>query len=379
MGDLFEKLDLKFNKTTFDKQKDISTIQNKEFNLPLVNAKNGNNGVMYYGRSNDFDSADMTIDIVNDGAISTGNVYSQPQKTGVLYNAYLVNPKFHKNEKLLHFFAATMQKSIKLKFGYENKAGWNKVKNEKIQLPTKNGEINFAFMEKFIAELEAERIAELEAERIAELEAYLVATGLKDYKLTTEEKQVLADFENGKFEWREFNLEKLFTVTSYKQRFDANKVTVTDKGNPYVVRSALNNGIRGCINENEEFLNEGNTISFGQDTATMFYQENSYFTGDKIKIIKSKSSEFNKKNAQFFIASMSKSFSSFSWGSSSFNVNIINNQPLKIPTKNNKPNYAMMETFISAIQKIAIKDVVDYADKKISATKTIVRPLHKYE
>ena len=87
---MFEKLNLSFNKSKFDKEKDVSRVQNSEFSLPLVNAKDGDNGIMYYGRPEDFDSETMTIDIVNDGAVSTGNVYSQPQKTGVLYNAYLI-------------------------------------------------------------------------------------------------------------------------------------------------------------------------------------------------------------------------------------------------------------------------------------------------
>ena len=73
------------------------------------------------------------------------------------------------------------------------------MKNTTIHLPiTTSGEIDFEFMESFIAELEAERIAELEAERIAELEAYLLATGLTDYILTAEEKAVLQAFRDGK-------------------------------------------------------------------------------------------------------------------------------------------------------------------------------------
>ena len=84
IGELFEKLDLKFLKPIFDKEKDVSKTRTLEFNLPLVNAKEGNNGIMYYGRSKDFQSDLMTIDIVNDGAVSTGNVYFQPQRTGVL-------------------------------------------------------------------------------------------------------------------------------------------------------------------------------------------------------------------------------------------------------------------------------------------------------
>ena len=81
-------------------------------------------------------------------------------------------------------------------------------------------------------------------------------------------------------------------------------------------------------------------------------------------IVKSKEDKLNKLNAQFFIATMTKSFSSFSWGGSSFGIKIIENQSLNLPTKNNKPNYEIMETFISAIQKLVIKDVVLYVNKK---------------
>ncbi len=148
---MFGKLDLKFNKGVFNKRTDVSIVRTNEFNLPLVNAKNGNNGIMYYGREEDFESAEMTIDIVNDGAVSTGNVYTQPQKTGVLYNAYLIKPQFEASEKILHFFTTTIQKSIKQKYGYENKASWNKVKEETITLPTKNGKIDYDFMESVIS------------------------------------------------------------------------------------------------------------------------------------------------------------------------------------------------------------------------------------
>ncbi len=157
LGDLFEKLDLKFKKKTFNKQKDISKVQTSEFDLPLVNAKNGDNGIMYYGRSSDFESAEMTIDIVNDRAVSTANVYPQLLKTGVLYNAYLIKPKFTPTRETLLFFTPCIYKAIKLKFSYENKASWNKVKNELISLPLKPTaktqtleDIDFNFMRTFI-------------------------------------------------------------------------------------------------------------------------------------------------------------------------------------------------------------------------------------
>lgn len=273
-------------------------------------------------------------------------------------------PKIELTKSTILFFTVILNKEKKNLLSGLVRDVDKAFRDAKIQLPVKNGKINFSFMENFIAELEAERLAELEA--------YLSATGLKDYILTVQEQQVLEDFQQGNIKFQEFSIGELFEINSYKKRFDANKVSISEVGKPYVVRTSLNNGIRGYINEDEEYLNDGNTISFGQDTATMFYQEKPYFTGDKIKIVKSKDDRFNKLNGLFFIATMTKSFSSFSWGSSSFSVKIIENQQIEIPIQNKKPDYETMETFISAIQKLVIKDVVMYADNKIEATKSVI-------
>lgn len=165
--------------------------------------------------------------------------------------------------------------------------------------------------------------------------------------------------------WGEYRVCDLFEVMSYKKRFDANKVEVLKKGEyPYVVRMSSNNGQKGFINEDFEYLNEGNTISFGQDTATMFYQEIPYFTGDKIKILKAKDKRFNRCNAQFFLSTMKKSFSSFSWGSSSFNVDIIENQKITLPISNNEIDYGFMERFVAELEAERVGKV----DAYLSAT-----------
>ena len=44
---------------------------------------------------------------------------------------------------------------------------------------------------------------------------------------------------------------------------------------------------------------------------------------------------------------------------------------IMLPVKDGNPDYEAMEKFISAVQKLVIKDVVQYADKKISATKEV--------
>lgn len=151
--------------------------------------------------------------------------------------------------------------------------------------------------------------------------------------------------------WGEYELGTLFDVQSSKKRFDANKVTLVKHfGHPYIVRQSTDNGQKGKIAEAQIFLNPGNTISFGQDTATIFYQEHPYFTGDKIKILKSKYPEFRKENAQFFLLMMRKSFSSFSWGGSKFNVATLKKQSISLPTKDGKIDFDFMEAFIKALE-----------------------------
>lgn len=353
---MFEKLNLKFLKSTFDKEKDISKEKTKEFNLPLVNAKNGGNGVMYYGRSSDFESIEMTIDIVNDGAVSTGNVYPQPQRTGVLYNAYLIKSKFKVNERLLYFFASTIQKSIKLKFGYENKAGWAKVKEEKISLPTKNGEIDFDFMEKFISQLEAFHLSQLKT--------YLLVTGLKDYTLTFAEKQALADFENGKVQWGEFNLKKLFGKSTRGKRLKgADRIT----GNlPFVTAGEADTGISAYIgNEVEVFSKNTTTIDmFGSAK----YRNYDYGGDDHIAVVHTE--KLNKHASIFTTTAIHKSSyaGKFSYARN-FYAKDADELNIFLPSQNNAPNYDYMVLLISAIQKLVIEDVVLYADKKIEATK----------
>lgn len=43
-----------------------------------------------------------------------------------------------------------------------------------------------------------------------------------------------------------------------------------------------------------------------------------------------------------------------------------------VPAKNNNPDFSFMQTFISAIQKLAIKDVVLYNEAKLAAARQIV-------
>ena len=118
IGDLFEKLQLGIKNENFNKTLDVSEVRTAEFNIPLVNAKHGNNGIMYYGREEDFETAEMTIDVVQNGAIATGDVYAQPQNTGVLWDAYLIKSKDPITSKyvlMFEFHNMSMQQTFSYK------------------------------------------------------------------------------------------------------------------------------------------------------------------------------------------------------------------------------------------------------------------------
>jgi hypothetical protein len=189
---------------------------------------------------------------------------------------------------------------------------------------------------------------------------------------------------------REFALGELFDILTTKQKFNASHVKFLDEGgHPYVSRGSTNNGIRGYIEEDTQFLNDANTFSFGQDTSTVFWQKNPYFTGDKIKVLKPKFS-CNEKLAQFLVVQISKAFSNFSWGTQSFDVKVLNKQPVLLPIQTTPDNTPIIDTsntyhpegfipdwdfmakYIKAIEKEVIRGVVEYKDEMIAKTKQVV-------
>lgn len=248
-------------------------------------------------------------------------------------------------------------------FGYNNTVSATKLNKIKIQLPIKNGEIDFEYMESFIAELEAERIAELEA--------YLIATGLKDYTLTAEEKQVLDNYENMRFE--EFNVVDLFNVKNSRNILSRDIVENSGK-TPYLCASTENNAVSSYISYDEEYLDKGDCIFIGGKTFVVTYQEKDFYSNDSHNLVLYlKNDEDGSKLNQFYLATcINKSLEyKYSWGDSISNRKIQKDK-ISLPTQNQQPDYATMNTFISAIQKLVIKDVVLYADRKIAAKKTVV-------
>ncbi|HBA8925373.1 TPA: hypothetical protein J1246_004854 [Escherichia coli] len=159
-------------------------------------------------------------------------------------------------------------------------------------------------------------------------------------------------------------------MSAGKRTFHANALTFGGSF-PYVTRTENNNGIRGYIDENEDYLNPGNSISFGQDTATFFYQKNSYFNGRDIKVIQPKNFYFNRYNALYTVAMLRKSFCLFAWGET-FNMSRVNDVLVSLPVKGSTIDIKYMEAVNRAVEKLVITDVINWATEKINVMKAII-------
>ena len=269
------------------------------------------------------------------------------------------------DEKIAYFFVTNIQNFVSLYNGQQGGYKLDTIQNHIIQLPiTSTGEIDFDFMESFISELEEERISELNA--------YLEVTGLKDYTLTKEEENALQDFSS--LTWHEFNVIDIFTIKNTHNILSSEIIENSGK-HPYLCSSTENNGVNSYINYDSDFIDEGNCIFIGGKTFVVSYQENDFFSNDSHNLaLYHKNSELRtKKNQLYLISCITKSLKHlYSWGDSISNKKI-QKDVIQLPARNGEPDYSSMETFISAIQKLVIKDVVLYADKKICATKDVIK------
>ena len=247
---------------------------------------------------------------------------------------------------------------IKKKFGFDNMCSWDKIRNIQIKLPTKDGEIDFDFMESFIAELEARRIAELSA--------YLKASGLDNYELSVEEQNALQEYET--LEFNEFEYQSIFNKIKQGRRL---KKDDQIEGNiPFVMAGTTNTGVVNYVsNPVASFPKNSITIDIFGNT---FYRNYAFGAGDDTGVYWNSSKSYSKEIMLFFATSMSKSIEGkYSYGKKLRSSQSLNFK-MKLPIKNDTPDYQFMKTLISAIQKLVIKDVVLYSDRKIAAAKTAV-------
>ena len=208
-------------------------------------------------------------------------------------------------------------------------------------------------------------VAELEARHVAELEAYLTITGLKDYELTEAEKEAISNYH--KVVWSSYNLKELFgKATRGKRLKSADRIEGTL---PFVTAGETNEGISAFIGNKVEIFKK-NTVTIDMFGSAK-YRNYDYGGDDHIAVVHTE--KLPMMAAIFVTTAIHKTSynGQFNYGRNFYakDADILN---IRLPGKQNKPDFEYMETLISAIQKLVIRDVVIYANKKEKATQIVL-------
>ena len=320
-----------------------------------------NNGVVGYISNPvaSFPANSITVDIFGN-TFYRDYSFGAGDDTGVYWNTKIVY-----SESQMLFLASMIKRYLQGKYDFGHKLRSSQSYDFKISLPTtSNNEIDFDFMESFIRELEEERIRELSA--------YLTVSGLADTTLTASEEAALQAFDN--LDWKEFNVcNEIFNVKN-THNILSSEIRENSGSTPYLCASAENNGVSSYISYDTNLQEKGNCIFIGGKTFVVSYQENDFFSNDSHNLaLYLKNAKAEKSNQLYLATCIRKSLGhKYTWGDS-ISKTKIKEDNITLPVKSGKPDYAIMGTFISAVQKLVIKDVVQYADNKIEAAKIIVK------
>ncbi|MFY9073695.1 restriction endonuclease subunit S [Malaciobacter mytili] len=363
LGDLFEiKGNPQLNKDSF------TFNENAEF--PYFTRTAFNNGILGYVEYLD-DEHKIEGNCLAVGMIAMQFFYMEKDFYAGQFTKRAIPKSFSLTQRIATYFISLLNKNQQrfqnvLVRNFENE--FNKTI---IQLPIKNGQIDFNFMECFISELEAEHIIELKE--------YLKVAALKDYRLSNEEQKALNEFDS--MEWKEFRLGNLFErIKTNKLPFKASELTKEPTNTytlPCLTSSFQNQGLNYYAPKDKAtILKNVISIPSNSDVYRAYFQSREFTVLSDAYAI-----EWIYDNVQlspnqylFTVPSINKvtDLSIYSYKNKLGGWNIVKDKYIELPIKNNQLDYKTMETLISAIKKLVIKDVVLYADEKINTPKKVI-------
>lgn len=347
---------------------------NDNLDFPVYSSESTNNGIIGYTDNPEFICNEETPVYITFGD-HTRTLNIAEKSFSVLDNVKVLLPCTN-NILALLFMIATWQKQIP-NLGYSRH--WKVAKDCVLALPTTaNNEIDFDFMESFIRELEEERIRELSA--------YLTVSGLSDATLTEREKLALQNFDT--LEWQEFRMGDLFDrVSTAKLPYKAAnlpKEPTAENPLPCLTSSFMNQGLNYYApKENATVLNHVISIPSNSDVYRAYYQSHDFTVLSDAYAVRWKwnDKEISAQQYLFMVACINQvtDLPIYSYKNKLGGWNVVQNKYIMLPVRDGAPDYAAMQDFISAVQKLVIKDVVKYAEDKINATKKVVKNKDEYK
>ena len=270
----------------------------------------------------------------------------------------------------IHFVITVLNK-LTSGYNYTNCLIGKKFDELSVPLPLKPGtdEVNYTeddidwdYIESYIHELEESYIHELDA--------YLKETGLDDYELTDAEQALL----EREPMFREFKVGDLFKTKGRGTRITKRH---REPGSiPLVTAGKENQGIAEFIQENKELF-EGPVFTIDM-FGNSFARDYDFYADDNIIVFKRDGLSITQ---YLYVVSTLGYLSQIYGYGNQFRLNSIDDTTITLPVKpcTDEINYTeddidwdYMESYIHAMEKQVLADVVDYKDSMITTAKEFI-------
>ena len=304
------------------KGKRLANREQQNGNIPYISSSYLNNGIDNYISNGYTDENCLSFACYG----SIGYVFYHPYKSWISDNCnvfYLKNKTL--NEDIAMFLIPILEIE-KYRFSYGMTAKTQRIKNFKIKLPTTNNKVDWNIIENYIQNIK------------------------KKIKLPTPESILKEKMKINIKTWKKFAVGEIFNIKkSYP--IHAIELKYFKKGNlPYITRTGLNNGVEKFVSNEKQFesyINQEDCISIAGEGLVAFYQFKKFITGNNIILLYNKN--LNKYNALFLITILTKELKiKFNYGIG-INKQRINNLTIKLPSKNNQPDWSFMENYIKTL------------------------------
>lgn len=336
--------------------------------MPFVTAGEENTGISAF-IGNDvevFKANSITIDMFG-SAKFRGYDFGADDHVAVVHTECL-------SKKVSQFIATAIHKSsYSGKFSYSRNFYAKDADELNISLPTLNNKIAFSYMENYIKALEA----------------YLTVTNLRDYHLTKNDEKVLDKFaklsdtksrveESGDYAY--FKLQDVLKWCSGIKELNPLKLDeLSDESEnkyPFYGQAIINNGIISYHNLRREVLNNPDgrpTILIHSNNQNIVYLESPFYLKDGHGATSVLQSEKLDKYTAFYLMTAIKKVieKRFNYNAKATKIGLKETE-IQLPIQNGQIDYTIMSDLIRAVEKLVIKDLVIWADKKIAAIKEIV-------
>ena len=329
----------------------------KNGNIPVYSSESTNNGIIGYTKQKPEFIIDSTSPIYVIFGDHSRNFNIATTDFCVADNVKVLSVNDIYSIRLVIYIISSWKKCIPNMWYSRH---WSIAQEKLFDLPIKNWKIDFDFMESFIEELEKQKIEKLNN--------YLEVTWLKNHNLTSKEEKVLEDFESGKIEWGEFKIWNLFEIWTGSL---LSNEELKSWSIPRISAKSDNNWIIDYFNTTENInarhFENFITVNFFGAEWWIFYHPYKASVEMKVHTLKIPKIDFNVKTWNFISTVLKIPLKWFGyWNQLSSSKLKELDYKISLPIKDNKPDYELMETLISAIQKTVIKDVVNYTDWKVN-------------